>query len=200
MSLGGLILAGGQGSRMGYRNKGLMTFDNAHLIDPAINVLKGQCEYVAISANQDIEAYQKKQFDVWKDIAPWLHCGPLGGVCSSVDHFPESIQYIQVLACDTPFIEQQIIEKLSKTIRETRHFAVYAKTSSQIHPTIFQFHRSALSHMKLFIQQQDKLGIRHWLTSIGAYAVEFKNDSSFININDEVTLKKYDLTNRVRYE
>ena len=88
LHLGGLVLAGGLGSRMGHVNKGLQPWFTGRLIMPALEVLQQQFSYVAISANQDLEQYQALGVNVWPDALQWQGCGPLAGVISSVSTFP----------------------------------------------------------------------------------------------------------------
>ncbi len=192
MALGGLVLSGGEGRRMGYQNKGLMPLgNNIDLIDPVLRLLREQCQYVAISANQDIAVYQQKKLDVWTDVKPWVNCGPLGGVYSSVLQFPPEIDVIQVVPCDSPFIDQHVIQRLSAQRIQQNHLAVYAATKSQIYPVIFQFKREAMSHLQHYLQTELKHSIRKWLAQIHAEAVMFDDDSPFTNINDVTTLQRY---------
>jgi molybdenum cofactor guanylyltransferase len=189
--LGALILAGGLGSRMGYQNKGLIKFGKYHLIDPVLSILKQHCAYVAISANQDVEQYSNKNVDVWVDQIPWKGLGPLAGVNSSVPYFPENIQYIQVVPCDSPFINSNVIQKLFEKLKASDVLAVYAQTSSQIYPVIFQFKRAALIQLSEYLMASNKHSIRRWLSEIGAIAVNFEDDDIFINMNDMQTLNQY---------
>lgn len=191
MSLGGLVLAGGLGSRMNYKNKGLVPFRDQHLIDSVIQVLKKQCDYVAISANQDIAQYEQKGLDVWLDDESCLGLGPLGGVYSSVRHFPQNIDTIQVVPCDSPFISERVIATLSQQLSFQSANAVYAQSASQIHPVIFQFKRQILTELKQYLATQSKHSIRQWLHDVGAVAIDFEDDSEFININDFQTLQHY---------
>lgn len=189
--LGALVLAGGLGQRMGFKNKGLISFGQHNLIDPVLKAVQQCCAYVAISANQDIEMYQQKNVDVWQDVEPWSGCGPLAGVCSSEEHFPKSIEYIQVVPCDSPFINEQVIQALSHHLQNTAHSAVYAKTETQIYPVIFQFRRSEISRLRTYLMQSNKHSIRKWLQDVGAESVDFENDSLFINMNDMDTLERH---------
>lgn len=189
--LGTLILAGGLGQRMGSKNKGLIPFGQTDLIDPVLQAAQQCCAYVAISANQDIEMYRQKQVDVWNDVAPWSGCGPLAGVCSSEQYFPESIEYIQVVPCDSPFISTQVIQALSKHLQNTANTAVYVQTATQIYPVIFQFKRSEISRLKQYLMASNKHSIRKWLDEVNAKPVEFEDDSLFVNMNDMSTLTRY---------
>lgn len=190
-NLAGLVLAGGEGRRMGYQNKGLLQFGHQKLINPAINVLKQACEYTAISANQNIEEYQAFALNIFQDISPWLKCGPLGGVCSSVSMFPKKMDFIQVFPCDSPFLEVQVVERLHQQLLDSRDLACYAATESQIHPVIFQFKYEALENLKLFLKNNQKKSIRQWLKTIQATPVYFLNETLFTNVNDLESLQQH---------
>lgn len=189
--LGGLILAGGEGRRMDYQNKGLVQFGTQALIDPVLQLLKQVCQYVAISANQDIERYEEFGVDVFKDIAPWIGCGPLGGVCSSLMQFPHELDFIQVVPCDSPFLNRSVIEQLHQQLSTSQDFAVYAATKSQQHPVIFQCRSEAWENLQLFLKQNKKHSIRHWLAQIQAKPVYFSDDALFVNMNDAASLKQH---------
>lgn len=105
-------MAGGEGRRMNYQDKGLTPFQHSHFVDIVLAVLQQQCHAVAINANRNIAQYQTRQVAVYPDQAPWLGHGPLSGVCSSVSYFPESVELIQVLPCDMPWINSEVINNL----------------------------------------------------------------------------------------
>ena len=190
-NLAGLVLAGGQGSRMGYVNKGLVAFHSGYLIDNIIALFKAECDYVALSANQDLEQYKQYHIDTWPDQTAFQHCGPLAGVMSCVPHFPEHIEYIQVAPCDSPFLNASVIHTLSDALNKLNTNAVYVKTQSQIYPVIFQFKRTALPMLNAYLSHPGKYSIRKWLALIDAHAVEFKDEALFSNINDIDTLKQF---------
>lgn len=189
--LGAVVLAGGLGQRMGYQNKGLVAFGQLDLIDPVLQLLKQQCAEVVISANQDLEQYQKKQVDVWADGPAWQGLGPLAGVCSCEPYFSEQIKYIQVVPCDSPFINQDVIQQLTQQLQYSEALAVYARTETQIYPVIFQFKRSAITQLKQYLLTSEKRSIRKWLQQVNAVGVNFADDAVFINMNDMKTLQQY---------
>jgi molybdopterin-guanine dinucleotide biosynthesis protein A len=188
LHLGGLVLAGGLGSRMGHVNKGLQPWFTGRLIMPALEVLQQQCSYVAISANQDLEQYQALGVNVWPDALQWQGCGPLAGVISSVSHFPSHIDRIQIFPCDTPLLSAEVVAKLSDALQNGVVPAVYAQTRSQTHPVVCQFKREVMASLIEYLQQAGKHSIRRWLMQIGAEAVWFDEESQFANVNDVATL------------
>ena len=193
-TLGGLILAGGQGSRMGYVNKGLQPWFTGRLIHPALQVLQQECAHVAISANHDVPLYQTMGVEVWPDALQWVGCGPLSGVISSVAQFPKYIETIQILPCDAPLLSTRVVKRLNEVLQGSIAPAVYAQTRSQTHPVICQLRRDALVNLAAFLQQAGKHSIRRWLLQMGAEAVWFEDESEFANINDMATLKVLQMT------
>ena len=193
-TLGGLILAGGQGSRMGYVNKGLQPWFTGRLIHPALQVLQQECAHVAISANHDVPLYQTMGVEVWPDALQWVGCGPLAGVISSVAQFPKYIETIQILPCDVPLLSTRVVKRLNEVLQGSIAPAVYAQTRSQTHPVICQLRRDALVNLAAFLQQAGKHSIRRWLLQMGAEAVWFEDESEFANINDMATLKVLQMT------
>ena len=193
-TLGGLILAGGQGSRMGYVNKGLQPWCTGRLIHPALQVLQQECAYVAISANHDVPLYQTMGVEVWPDALQWVGCGPLAGVISSVAQFPKYIETIQILPCDVPLLSTRVVKRLNEVLQGSIAPAVYAQTRSQTHPVICQLRRDALVNLAAFLQQAGKHSIRRWLLQMGAEAVWFEDESEFANVNDVATLKVLQMT------
>ena len=193
-TLGGLILAGGQGSRMGYVNKGLQPWFTGRLIHPALQVLQQECAYVAISANHDVPLYQTMGVEVWPDALQWVGCGPLAGVISSVAQFPKYIETIQILPCDVPLLSTRVVKRLNEVLQGSIAPAVYAQTRSQTHPVICQLRRDALVNLAAFLQQAGKHSIRRWLLQMGAAAVWFEDESEFANVNDVATLKVLQMT------
>ena len=193
-TLGGLILAGGQGSRMGYVNKGLQPWFTGRLIHPALQVLQQECAHVAISANHDVPLYQTMGVEVWPDALQWVGCGPLAGVISSVAQFPKYIETIQILPCDVPLLSTRVVKRLNEVLQGSIAPAVYAQTRSQTHPVICQLRRDALVNLAAFLQQAGKHSLRRWLLQMGAEAVWFEDESEFANVNDVATLKVLQMT------
>ena len=59
-----VILAGGQGMRMGKVNKGLLSLQGQAMIRHVIGRLEPQVSRIIISANQDVDVYRDLGYDV----------------------------------------------------------------------------------------------------------------------------------------
>ena len=76
-----IILAGGQGLRMGGHDKGLKTWQSRPLIEHVIERIAPQVDNLHISANRNLPAYQKLGYPVHTDTKPDF-LGPLAGIAA----------------------------------------------------------------------------------------------------------------------
>jgi molybdenum cofactor guanylyltransferase len=135
IQLSGIILSGGQSSRMG-SDKAFIEFQGKKLIEYPINLLQQFCNEIIISANS--QEYEKLGFKVIRDDFPG--CGPIGGIFSSLKH--SSNDWNMVVSCDTPFLSSELISKLLEIISDFQclvpvHFG-------KIEPLVALYHKSCL--------------------------------------------------------
>ena len=79
MSISGVILAGGQGRRMGGIDKGLVDFLGKPLVAHVIQRLGPQVDEILINANREIESYSSFGHEVIQDDIEGF-AGPLAGL------------------------------------------------------------------------------------------------------------------------
>ncbi|MDA2937453.1 molybdenum cofactor guanylyltransferase [Acidobacteria bacterium AH-259-A15] len=103
-SILGAVLAGGQSRRMG-RDKATLLFRGRPLIQHVSGLLLAVfSDVVIISGCQ--RQYEFMALPVLADAIP--DCGPLGGIYTALGHAGGRAAF--VLACDLPFISQELIE------------------------------------------------------------------------------------------
>ena len=100
------ILAGGKSSRMNYRNKAFLEYENNYFIERIIKALEDYEEIIIISNNPD--DYKTLGLKVFKDIYP--NQGPLSGIHSALNHIKN--EYCLVVACDMTFINKNVVNYL----------------------------------------------------------------------------------------
>jgi molybdopterin-guanine dinucleotide biosynthesis protein A len=111
MPLTSLILAGGQGRRLGGRDKALLLLDGKPLLSLIADKLRPVSSEIIISLRDRTQADSlplppdcEVVFDRYPD------CGPLSGMLSG---FRETGgEYVFVTACDMPFVNTAVIEFL----------------------------------------------------------------------------------------
>lgn len=86
-TLTGAILSGGQATRMGGLDKGLVTLGKIPLYQHVLQRLQPQVSGVIISANRNIEEYQKSGYPVLSDSISGFK-GPLAGILTVLEHSP----------------------------------------------------------------------------------------------------------------
>ena len=105
----GLVLAGGQGSRMGGVDKGLQTFRGAPLALHALRRLRPQVGGVMISANRNIAAYEAFGAPVWPDTLEG-YAGPLAGFLTGLAHC--ETPWLLTVPCDSPLFPPDLAARL----------------------------------------------------------------------------------------
>ena len=107
-----LILAGGQGQRVAGKDKGLLEYQGQLLIEYALSTLKPYYQEIIISANRNLNDYQKYGYPVITDKAyqeQQLFKGPLAGIAAGMQEV--STPYLLVYACDLVNIPEGLISQ-----------------------------------------------------------------------------------------
>lgn len=198
--IGALVLAGGASRRMNGRNKGLQPFHGQPLAQHVVRALQPQVDYLAISANQDLPAYQALGLPVFSDDPAWLGAGPLAGLASALPQFPPDLDAILVAPCDTPLLPAQLVPRLAEALFGAGGPpAVCAATSDGPHPSILLLRPALLLGLPRHLQNQRQsqsqadLSLRGWLAQGGWGTVFFEDAQAFVNINDLATLQHLQL-------
>jgi len=182
--IGGLILAGGQGQRVHGQNKGLLTLREKPLAQHLADRFRKDLAYLAISANRQIEVYRQFNVPVFTDEPAWQGMGPLAGVISSCRHFPDNLDAILVMPCDTPFLPSDLISRLSNALfSETQNQIAYAATRQSIHPSVFLFKPAINQNLAEHIDAGQR-SLKSWLFIHKVIEVLFDDEDNFTNINN----------------
>lgn len=184
----GIILAGGEGQRMGRKNKGLIPFNNLPLIHYVIQQLRPQLDHIIISANEDISTYQNFGFPVISDQTEWQNKGPLAGILSTFPCIPKDTDLILTVPCDTPFLPIHLVSTLTNALySQTEHEIAYAATPSQIHPSVFLYKPTINNQLAEHLRQQH-YSLKSWIFKHNAIKTVFEDEHAFTNMNDMKTL------------
>ena len=112
MKMLGVILAGGQATRMGGGDKGLLRLGGVSLVERVIARLAPQVEGMALNANGDAARFSEFGLPVLCDPISG-HPGPLAGVLAGLDWAAgEGASHVLSAAADTPFVPQNLGERL----------------------------------------------------------------------------------------
>lgn len=111
----GVILAGGQATRMGGGDKGRLTLGDKTILDHVIARLRPQVSALVLNANGDTSRFEDLGLPVVCDPIPGF-AGPLVGVLAGLDWAAEQgIDKIVTVAADTPFFPTNLVGHLQDT-------------------------------------------------------------------------------------
>jgi molybdopterin-guanine dinucleotide biosynthesis protein A len=177
-AVSGVVLAGGQGRRMGGVDKGLQPLRGKPMVGWVLARFKSQVEEVIINANQNIEVYRALGYRVVPDEIGRF-AGPLAGLHAGLA--AASYPLVATVPCDSPFLPADLVARLKNALGD-RDLAV-AKTGEQPHP-VFVLLRSALKrNLETFLVQGGRK-IDAWYASLRTIEVSFDDEAdAFRNIN-----------------
>ncbi|WP_339108870.1 molybdenum cofactor guanylyltransferase MobA [Thioclava sp. GXIMD4216] len=115
MEIFGLILAGGEGRRMGGVDKAWLSLGGQPLLAHVHNRLAPQVARLAVSANGTPERFTAwcKDLPVLPDPPAYLHDGPLAGILAGLDWASlAGAAGLVTVAVDTPFIPADLVARL----------------------------------------------------------------------------------------
>lgn len=107
----GMILAGGRGSRMEGRDKGLEPFHGRPLVEHALERLRPQVAALGINANRHLLHYQALGVPVWADALDGF-AGPLAGFQVGLAHC--ETPWLVTVPCDTPLFPRDLVARLAQ--------------------------------------------------------------------------------------
>lgn len=176
----GVLLAGGQGSRMGGVDKGLVKLAGRPMAAHVLERLGPQVDELIINANQNSEAYAAFGHPVFGDDIPG-YAGPLAGLHAALVRASHPL--VVTAPCDSPFLPTDLVERLHQALRAQNADLAVAKTFDQAHP-VFCLCRSQLaSHLHDFLSNGGRR-IDRWYGSLNVVEVAFDDEeAAFRNIN-----------------
>ena len=185
--LTGVILAGGQSSRMGGKDKGLLIFNERPLISFSFDVLKDKVQHCLISANRNIDAYKKYT----KVIADCLddYQGPLAGISSALE--ATQTPYLLVLPCDAAYVEKNLVERLIMSMRDNQVDICIASDGVRMQPTFAIMRTKIKANLQEFLDQ-DNRKLELWVRQNNHVIVDCADMAhQFVNFNKPEDLLEY---------
>ena len=166
----GIVLAGGQGRRMGGVDKGLVVLDGRPMVARVLERLRPQVGDVLINANQNTERYAEFGYPVVRDAVGGF-AGPLAGLHAALAEVTH--EYAVTVPCDSPFLPADLIARLG----------AIAKTFDQPHPVFCLVRRDVLPHLTSFLDAGGRK-IDAWYATLVVVEVPFDDEAdAFRNIN-----------------
>ena len=178
----GVILAGGQASRMGGGDKGLLPLGTGTLLSHVIERLEPQVADLALNANGNAARFAHLGWPVLADSID-SYAGPLAGVLAGLDWAADKgATHIVTAAADTPFFPCDLVPQLMWAAESSPAGMAMAHGPSGRHPTFALWPVSLSEDLRNALNN----GLRKvvlWTDTHSCAAAHFPDDAAFFNVN-----------------
>ena len=185
----GIVLAGGQGRRMGGVDKGLQPLRGRPMVAWVIERFAPQVDEVLINANQNLERYGALGHRVIPDEIRG-YAGPLAGLHRGLTETAHDL--VATVPCDSPFLPNDLVARLRTALEQKQSEIAVARTGDQPHPVFCLCRRSVLPGLTAFLAGGGRK-IDAWYANLKVAEVAFDdNPGAFSNVNTEAELKAFE--------
>ncbi len=178
----GVILAGGQATRMGGGDKGLLSLGRGTILDQVIDRLEQQVAGIALNANGDGARFATLGLPVIADSITGF-AGPLSGVLAGLDWAAgKGATHIVTAAADTPFFPCDLVPQLMLAAQTAGTDIALARTPDGRHPTFGLWPTALRDDLRSALND----GLRKvvmWTDRHGCAMADFPDDAAFFNVN-----------------
>jgi molybdopterin-guanine dinucleotide biosynthesis protein A len=183
----GVILAGGEGRRMGGADKGLQLLDGRPLVQWVLERLQPQVGQVVISANRNLERYRALGCPVLEDLTPGF-AGPLAGLQAAMAGATTPL--LLAAPCDSPRLPADLGSRLLAALQAAQSDLAVPRAGDRAHRAFCLVRCELLPRLDAFLAGGGrKLGL--WYETLNTVEVDFDDEAAaFGNINSIADLDR----------
>jgi molybdopterin-guanine dinucleotide biosynthesis protein A len=181
MRIFGVILAGGQGQRMGGVDKAMVPLAGAPLLAHVIARLEPQVERLALSANGDASRFARFGLPVLPD---GQGAGPLAGLLAALRWAaPLGATAVVSAPVDGPFLPGDLCPRLCLAAESAPEGLAVAQAGGRLHPTYGLWPVGLAGPLAAFLDSGAKPKVMDFVDAHGATEAHFADGSGFDNLN-----------------
>ncbi|MGZ5137631.1 MAG: molybdenum cofactor guanylyltransferase MobA [Burkholderiales bacterium] len=185
----GVVLAGGQGRRMGGVDKGLKILRGKPMVLWVIECFAPQVDEVLVNANQNLETYNGFGYRVIPDVIGG-YAGPLAGLHRGLSEARHDL--VATVPCDSPFLPSDLVARLLSALHAAGAELAVARTGDQAHPVFCLCRKSVLPGLTSFLEGGGRK-IDAWYSALKVVEERFDDEpDGFSNINTETELRGFE--------
>ena len=175
-----LILAGGRGSRVQGRDKGLIPLLGKPAIEHLLARVQGQASQILISANRNLDQYRRYGYPVVSDTLDDF-AGPLAGILAGFSACRTT--HMLTVPVDAPLPDRHYLARMKQALEQTGSRACVAEFEGQPQPVFCVVELSTRTELQAYLAAGHR-SARGWLDQLGATRVDFCDaPHQFINLN-----------------
>lgn len=147
----GLVVCGGQSSRMG-SDKSLLQYHALPQRYHVYHLLETFCERVFLSCNEQQVAGMEPGYSFFSDLPEYTGHGPMSALLTAFHHFPDAA--FLVLGCDYPFLGSDHIHPLTNNRDPQKKVIAFARENSSFpEPLLALYEPSIQPLLETFFRQ-----------------------------------------------
>ncbi len=174
------ILAGGKGSRMNNRDKGLVELAGRPMIEHVIERVAPQVGGIVINANRHREEYRRYKFPIIADAAGGF-LGPLAGMAAALRHC--DTRWTMTVPCDSPLLPLDLASRLYRTLETHDADIAVAHDGERLHPVFCLLSRHLADNLDDFLERGERK-IDRWFERVNTVHADFSDKPDcFGNVN-----------------
>jgi molybdopterin-guanine dinucleotide biosynthesis protein A len=190
MRIFGVILAGGQGRRMGGVDKALIPLAGAPLLARVIDRISPQVEELALSANGDPGRFAAFKLPVLPDA---LGAGPLAGILAALRWAaPLGATAVMSVPVDGPFLPGDLCPRLCLAAESAPKGLAIAAAGGRQHPTYGLWPVTLEADLAAFLASGAKPKVMDFVRALQGAEAAFPDSLGFENLNTPEDLTRAD--------
>ena len=175
-----VILAGGEGRRMGGEDKGLMSIAGRSMVEHVLERVVPQAGRVLINANRNRAAYARLGHPVFSDEMHDFQ-GPLAGIATGLAQLDTPL--LLTLPCDSPRPPEDLAARLYLALEREQAQIAVVHDGHRLHPVFALIRREVLPSLRAYLDAGNRK-LELWFNLQRTVVVDFSNESdAFVNVN-----------------
>ncbi len=189
-----VILAGGESSRMGGRDKSQLIVGERTILEKSIESLKKVFSEIIIATNEKRD-YAFPGVEVIRD--EFKGCGPLAGIYSGLNCLRNKAGFFT--ACDMPFLHIGLIEILLDSFESRGCEAVVPRYGGRIEPLWAVYKKELKESLREFLLNSESYSVKVFLKNVNVYYLDLEKGWDFGNIFRNINTPE-DLAEAIKHE
>lgn len=174
----GVVLAGGEGRRMGGVDKGLQPLRGRPLVDWVVAALRPQVATLLVSANRNPERYVAYGEVVADRVGGYA--GPLAGLDAALARARTPL--VLAAPCDSPFLPADLAIRLAEALAAAAADVAVPRAGGRTHRAFALLRRDLAPGLAAFLAGGGRR-LADWHGGLRLAEVDFPDAEAFANIN-----------------
>lgn len=173
-----IILAGGEGKRVGGRDKGLIPWHGKPMVEHIIEALEPQVQETLISCNRNKTIYAQYRLPIIEDSNDGF-LGPLIGLFSAHTHC--KFDYVVTVPCDCPTLPTDLVARLHESLAD--YDMTVVRDSVGIQPLFLLSRKPCIASIESYLADGNR-SVKGWLSGHRWTTADFSEyKDGFLNLN-----------------